>query len=112
MENKSEQKEYSAADARAYILDCFQKQGDFPEVVDEKTLGEMLDAVMALDAAFMHETGADEGSVYDDDAAFDYMHARMSERFADQKMYMMRLVEDYMDYNERYLDSLGLIDWA
>jgi hypothetical protein len=24
-------------------------------------------------------------------------------------MYMLRLVEDYMDYNERYLVSLGLI---
>ena len=35
----------------------------------------------------------------------------MSAQFADLKMYMLRLVEDYMDYNERYLDSLGLIDW-
>jgi hypothetical protein len=39
------------------------------------------------------------------------MHEKMSAQFADHKMYMLRLVEDYMDYNERYLDSLGLIDW-
>ena len=106
-----ETKEYNAAEARAYILGCFAEQGDFAEIVDDKTLGEMLDAVMALDAAFMKETGADEGAVYDDDAAYDYMHEKMSAQFADLKMYMLRLVEDYMDYNERYLDSLGLIDW-
>jgi len=106
-----ETKEYSAVEARAFILSYFQEQGDFAEIVDEKTLGEMVDAVMALDAAFMKESGADEGAVYDDDAAYDYMHAKMSAQFAEHKMYMLRLVEDYMDYNERYLDSLGLIDW-
>ena len=106
-----ETKEYSAADARAYILGCFAEQRDFAEIMDEQKLGEMLDAVMALDAAFMKETGADEGAVYDDDAAYDYMHEKMSAKFAEHKMYMLRLVEDYMDYNERYLDSLGLIDW-
>ena len=106
-----EAKEYSAAEAKAYILGCFTEQGDFAEIVDDKMLGEMVDAVMALDAAFMKETGADEGAVYDDDAAYDYLHEKMSQRFADHKMYMLRLVEDYMDYNERYLDSLGLIDW-
>lgn len=106
-----ETKEYDAAEAKAYILGCFTEQGDFAEIVDDKMLGEMVDAVMALDAAFMKETGADEGAVYDDDAAYDYLHEKMSQRFADHKMYMLRLVEDYMDYNERYLDSLGLIDW-
>ena len=106
-----ETKEYNEQDAKAYILNCFREQGDFAEITDEKTLGEMVAAVMAHDAAFMKASGADEGEVYDDDAAYDYMHEKMSEQFADHKMYMLRLVEDYMDYNERYLDSLGLIDW-
>ncbi|MEZ4508602.1 MAG: hypothetical protein R2881_02780 [Eubacteriales bacterium] len=106
-----ETKEYDEAEAKAYILDCFRQQGDFAEITDEKTLDEMVGAVMAHDAAYMKESGADEGEVYDDDAAYDYMHAKMSAQFADYKMYMLRLVEDYMDYNERYLESLGLIDW-
>ncbi len=106
-----ETKEYDEALAKAYILDCFQKQGDFSEIVDEKKLDEMISAVMKFDAAFMHETGADEDEVYDDDAAYDYLHDKMMERFPDFKMYMLRLVEDYMDYSEQYLDSLGLIDW-
>jgi len=106
-----ETKEYDEALAKAYILDCFQKQGDFPEIADEKKLEEMVSAVMEFDAAFMHETGADEGEIYDDDAAYDYLHDKMMERFPDYRMYMLRLVEDYMDYSEQYLDSLGLIDW-
>ena len=72
----------------------------------------MVTAVMAHDAAFMKSSGADEGEVYDDDAAYDYMHEKMSEQFADHKMYMLRLVEDYMDYNERYrnLDFIAVLD--
>ncbi len=110
-EHETEEKEYDAAQARQYILEQFQKQGDFAEVTDAGTLGKMIDAVMALDAEFMHSSGADEGAVYDDDAAYDFMHEKMTERFPALKMYMLRLVEDYMDYNEEYLDSLGLIDW-
>jgi len=106
-----ETKEYDEAQAKAYILECFQEQGDFSEIADAKTMDEMVSAVMALDAAFMHESGADEGEVYDDDAAYDYLHERMMERFPDHKMYLLRFVEDYLDYSERYLDSLGLIDW-
>ena len=106
-----ETKEYSEVEAKAYILNCFREQGDFAEITDEKTLDAMVTAVMAHDAAFMKTSGADEGEVYDDDAAYDYMHEKMMAKFAEHKMYMLRLVEDYMDYNERYLDSLGLIDW-
>ena len=106
-----ETKEYNEQEAKQYILNCFLEQGDFSEITDEKTLTEMVSAVMAHDAAFMKQSGADEGAVYDDDAAYDYMHEKMSAQFAEHKMYMLRFVEDYMDYNERYLDSLGLIDW-
>ncbi len=106
-----ETREYDETEAKRYILDSFRKQGDFAEIADEKTLEQMVGAVMAHDAAFMKETGVDEGEVYDDDAACDYMHKKMATQFPDHKTYMLRLVEDYMDYNESYLDSLGLIDW-
>ena len=102
--------EYSKADARAYIADRFARQGDFgilPKDVFEK----MLDAVMDLDEAFMAQTGVDEGAVYDDDQAFEYMMKKMQEAFPEQKMYAMRFVEDYMEYSEAYLESAGLIDW-
>lgn len=96
--------------AKEFILKKFNEQGDF-SIFDAKDLDQMVEAVLSLDAQFMKDTGVDDGEVYDDDAAYDFMFEKMSEKFADQKMYMMRLVEDYMDYNEEYLESIGAIDW-
>ena len=40
-----ETKEYNEAEAKAYILNCFREQGDFAEITDEKTLGEIVGAL-------------------------------------------------------------------
>ena len=106
-----ETQEYNAGQAKEFILNKFTEAGDFLEIVSAEELRKMIESVMAFDEAYMHGSGADEGEVYDDDDAYDFMHEKMSEKYADHKMYMMRLVEDYMDYNEQYLDSLGLIEW-
>lgn len=107
----SGEQEFSAAERRQSVLDAFMEKGDFPAIMDAATLEGLLDAVIALDEGYMAESGADEGAVYDDDAAYEYMHAKMKEQFPDYKAYMMRFVEDYLDYNEAYLESIGLIDW-
>lgn len=105
-----EQKEYSAEGALEFILDAFRRQGDFL-IVGEEALARMVAAVIEEDAAYMHFSGADAGEVYDDDAAYDYMFERMQARFPEQKMYAMRFVEDYLEYNEQYLESIGAIEW-
>ena len=104
------EQEYSEKDAHAFILGAFREQGDFL-ILGEETLDQMVAAILEEDAAYMHSSGADEGEVYDDDAAYEYMFQRMQERFPAQKMYAMRFVEDYLEYNERYLDSIGAIEW-
>lgn len=102
--------EYSKADARAYIAGKFAEQGDF-NILPRDVFEKMLDKVMELDEAFMAETGVNEGQVYDDDQAFDYMMKGLQDAFPEQKMYAMRFVEDYMEYDEAYLESAGLIEW-
>lgn len=102
--------EYSKADARAYIADKFARQGDF-NILPRDVFEKMLDKVMELDEAFMAESGVNDGAVYDDDEAFEYMMERLQAAFPEQKMYAMRFVEDYMEYDEAYLESAGLIDW-
>ena len=42
---------------------------------------------------------------------FEYMMEKLQAAFPEQKMYAMRFVEDYMEYDEAYLESAGLIDW-
>ena len=97
-------------EARAFIADRFREQGDF-NILPKDVFERMLDAVMALDEAFMAESGVNEGAVYDDDQAFDYMMRKLQEAFPEQKMYAMRFVEDYMEYDEAYLERAGLIEW-
>ena len=43
--------------------------------------------------------------------AYDYFMEKLPALFPEQKMYLMRFVEDYMEYSEAYLESIGAIDW-
>lgn len=102
---------YDPAKAKEFIQQKFIEQGDFPQIMKPEEISGMINTVMALDDAFMDENGVKDGKVYDDDAAFDYLQAQMIEKYPEHKMYMMRLVEDYMEYYEQYLDSIGAIEW-
>ena len=102
--------EYSRAEAWAYIAGKFAEQGDF-NIFSKDVFEKMLDKVMDLDDAFMDQSGVNDGQAYDDDQAFEYMMQGLQEAFPEQKMYAMRFVEDYMEYDEAYLESAGLIDW-
>ncbi len=105
-----EEHSFDRAAARAYILNCFIEQGDFL-MFGEETVGKMLERTQELDEAFMQKSGVNDGAFYDDDEAFTFMHEKLTEVFPEHKMYTMRFVEDYMDYMERYLDSIGAIEW-
>ena len=102
--------EFNKDEARRFIAEKFAAQGDF-NILPKDVFEKMLDKVMALDEAFMDESGVNDGAVYDDDQAFDYMMKGLQIAFPEQKMYAMRFVEDYMEYDEAYLESAGLIDW-
>ena len=103
--------EYDVAQARAYILERFTEQGDFAQIVSPEELARMVDDLMQLDEAYIKSSGAGDGGVYDDDAAYESIQSQMALRYPEHKMYMMRLTEDYMDYNEQYLESIGAIEW-
>lgn len=105
-----EVKNYDAAAAKDAIVKKFLEQGDFL-IFGEDAIGEMTQKIMALDDEFIKNTDADGDGFYDDDAAFTFMVEKMQEAFPERKMYMMRFTEDYMDFNEEYLDEAGLIDW-
>ena len=105
-----EEQAFDSKAARDFIAEKFREQGDF-SIIEAEAFEQMLERVQALDEEFMATSGVEDGGVYDDDAAFDFMHGKMMEAFPEHKMYMMRLVEDYMEYNEAYLESIGAIDW-
>ncbi|MBR0425470.1 MAG: hypothetical protein IJK01_05035 [Clostridia bacterium] len=104
------EEEYSLENAKAFILNKFTEQGDFL-ILPSDVLDAMLTRVMALDEEFMEKSGVNDGAEYDDDAAFDALFETMTKEFPDQKMYCMRFVDDYLEYSEQYLDSIGAIEW-
>ena len=104
------EQEYSVENAKKFIKERFVAQGDFL-IFKEEIFDSMLDRIVELDEEFMESTGVNDGEIYDDDKAFDFLFEGMQKSFEEQKMYCMRFVEDYMDYSEQYLDSIGGIDW-
>ncbi|MBQ6332654.1 MAG: hypothetical protein IJI34_07845 [Clostridia bacterium] len=104
------EQEYSIENAKKYIKQRFMEQGDFL-ILKEEVFDQMLDRIIALDEEFMEANGVNDGKIYDDDKAFDFLFEEMQKSFEDQKMYCMRFVEDYMDYSEGYLESIGAIEW-
>lgn len=95
---------------KKYVVDKFAAEGDF-SFLKPGELDAMVDALIALDDEYMKKSGAEEGEVYDDDAAYEVIFAGMQKRFPDYKMYAMRLAEDYLDFAEEYLGSVGAIEW-
>ncbi|OQA15735.1 MAG: hypothetical protein BWY62_00486 [Firmicutes bacterium ADurb.Bin356] len=95
---------------RAYLLERFKTQGDY-EFLPEGVLENMLDKLLQLDEEFMKRTGVELGEPYDDDEAGAALFEGMTLAFSQWRMYLMRLVEDYLDYNEDYLESIGAIEW-
>ncbi len=106
-----ESMEYNAQQAQQFIMEQFSRQGDFLELFSADALDALVGEVMALDEAYMQTSGADDGAVYDDDDAYDYMYERLCAAHPEHRMYMMRFVEDYMEFNERYLERVGAIEW-
>ena len=104
------EQEYSVENAKKFIKQKFMEQGDFL-ILKEEVFDAMLDRIVELDETFMEDTRVNDGEVYDDDKAFEYLFEEMQKSFEEQKMYCMRFVEDYLDYSEQYLESIGAIEW-
>lgn len=93
---------------RAYVLDKFIKEGDF-DFLKAGELDTMLDAMLEIDTAYMNSLAED--AVYDDDEAYERLFTALQARYPQYKMYCLRLAEDYLDFAEEYLASVGAIEW-
>lgn len=96
------------AGAKTYIAEKFTNQGDFAFIPDND-FSAMLDALIALDNAYLDEIGEDDP--YDEDLIFERMTGELNKRFPAYKTYVMRFVDDYMDFMEQYLVSIDAVEW-
>jgi len=112
---------FFSEEAKDYIVDQLVASGKYRDLSREK-LAEVIDRAMTKDKAYLEKAGilADEGdsqteeAYYDDDDAFEYILDEILEEgaFPDiPEMKMAQIVDDYMEYNEMYLEEQGLISW-
>lgn len=110
-------KGYDKQEALAFILQRIRPQ-DHPELADrlEDLIGRAIDA----DMAYMHASGVldEEGNggeaYYEDDEAIEYIVEHLAEenRMDPEKaVKLASLVDDYLDYQQEYLEYKGLVDW-
>lgn len=93
---------------KAYILNKFNVEGDF-DFLKDGLMEELVDAMMAIDQNYLAKLGEDDD--YDDDDAYDLLYEGMQKKYPELKIYAMRLSEDYLDFSEEYLESVGAIEW-
>ena len=108
---------YDKAEAVAFITARIHPK-DHPELADriETLVGQAIDA----DMAYMHENqvldedGNAGTSYYEEDEAFEYMVEALvagNRLTPEQAVKVAALVDDYMDYQQAYLESKGLVEW-
>lgn len=100
--------ELNLAEAKQYIAEKFHNQGDF-DFLTESDFSGMLDVLLAFDAAYLEEIGDEEP--YDEDVIFERMHTELVKKYPNLKTYLMRFVDDYMDFMEQYLVSIDAVEW-
>ena len=110
-------KGYDKQEAMAFILKRIRPK-DHPELADmlETLISQTIDA----DMAYMHENrvidekGNGGEAYYEDDEAFEYMVEKLAQENRMDPVKAVKLaslVDDYMDYQQEYLESKGLVDW-
>ncbi len=108
---------YDRAAARAHILRAIDRR-EHRAFAHE--LEDLVREAIELDLAFMVESGAVDANgwcgenCYDDDEAFEYILDGLVEKHGYDEETAVRLgafVDDYMDAQQDYMESAGLLEW-
>lgn len=95
--------------AKDFIAGKFRNAGDFDFIPDEQ-LEEIISALVAIDDEYLRKIAEDD-SPYDEEYVYENMLKSVSSKFSRYQTYLMRLVDDYMDFMEQYLVSIDAVEW-
>ena len=98
---------FDKAAAAAKIKENFDNEGDFSFMKPEELEG-VIARFVGIDYDYMAELGDEP---YDEDVVYERLEAAANEQLPQYKAYLMRLVDDYMDFMEQYLVDAGLVEW-
>lgn len=94
-------------DAVKSIKQKFDNEGDFDFMKPEELEG-VITKLVTIDHEYMSGLGDEP---YDEDVICEKLEAAANEALPQYKTYLMRLVDDYMDFMEQYLVDEGIIEW-
>lgn len=95
-------------EAKRYIAEKFRKQADF-DFIPPKERGAIVDMLVGIDSEYMLKVM--ENDIYDEDFIYNKMFEAVSEKYGKYKTYLMRFVDDYMDFMEQYLALIDAVEW-
>ena len=95
--------------AKDFIAGKFRNAGDFDFIPDEQ-LEEIISALVAIDDEYLRKIAEDD-SPYDEEYVYEHKLKSVSSKFSRYQTYLMRLVDDYMDFMEQYLVSIDAVEW-
>ena len=108
---------YDKQEALAFMVKRIRAK-DHPELAGriEELLSQAIDADMAYmrDADVLDEEGNAGDGYYEDDEAFEFIVETLAagnDFSGEEAVKMASLIADYMDLQQAYLESKGLVDW-
>ena len=110
-------KGYDKQEALAFILPKIDRRCH-KELADR--VDELISQAIDADMAYMHASGVLDAdgnagdSYYEDDDAFEAMVEALvaqNDLTPEQAVKVASLIDDYMDFQQEYLESKGLVDW-
>lgn len=103
--------EINKQEALEFVIGKMKEDATFKgvEVNDIETLAKK---VMDADFAYMESANVEEGGVYDEDDAFDFIMEKLGKGLDDENKALVSLITDgYFEYFDVYLEENDLIDW-
>lgn len=108
---------YNKQDALAFILPKVNRKEH--SALSDK-IDDLISQAIDADMKFMEETGVIDAdgnagdSYYEDDDAFEYMVEALvsaNQLTPEQAVKVASLIDDYMDLQQAYMESVGLVEW-
>ena len=96
---------------KAYVGEKLKEMNDYSFM--DSDYNKVVSALVELEMQYIDGLEPDESGEcdYDDEAAYDMILAGMNKDFAEYKMYLECLVDDYLEVSEEYLSEAGEIEW-
>lgn len=97
--------------ALEYVISIMKKCEEY-KGIEEADISRITAQAIEADFAYMDKANVNDGGVYDEDDAYDYIMEILTKGKDDETSALISLIVDgYLEYFDEYLEKNDLIDW-